>query len=98
MQTEAAISRLRAHEQELRSLGIAHLSLFGSTARGEAGPESDVDLAVRFDAAAGIGMFKLFAIEERLREIVGVPIDLVSEPARRQRFQDQIDRDRVSVF
>ena len=98
MQTEAAISRLRAHEQELRGLGIARLSLFGSAARGDAGPDSDIDLAVSFDAAAGIGMFKLYAIEERLREIVGGRIDLVSEPARRQRFQDQIDRDRVSVF
>ncbi|WP_298692352.1 nucleotidyltransferase family protein [uncultured Sphingomonas sp.] len=98
MQTEAAISRLRAHEQELRGLGIARLSLFGSAARGEAGPDSDIDLAVSFDAAAGIGMFKLYAIEERLREIVGGRIDLVSEPARRRRFQDQIDRDRVRVF
>ncbi len=98
MQAETAISRLRAHEQELRGLGIARLSLFGSTARGEARPDSDVDLAVSFDAAAGIGMFKLFAIEERLREIVGVQIDLVSEPAHRRRFQSQIDRDRVNVF
>jgi uncharacterized protein len=44
MDRETAISLLKAHEAELRRLGVQHLYLFGSTARGEARSDSDVDL------------------------------------------------------
>jgi len=44
MDRPAAIARLKEHETELRQLGVQHLYLFGSTARGEARDDSDVDL------------------------------------------------------
>lgn len=49
MDREHVIARLRAHERQLRDAGIVRLSLFGSTARGEAGPDSDIDLLAAFD-------------------------------------------------
>ena len=42
MDRDAVLERLRAHEAELKAMGLARVSLFGSVARGEAGPESDV--------------------------------------------------------
>ena len=98
MDRNAAISRLKAHEAELRAMGVIGLSLFGSVARGEAGPNSDVDLAARFDPAAEVGMFKYGAIAERLRTLLRAPIDLVGEPARTARMQAEIDRDRALVY
>lgn len=92
------IDRLRTREAELRGLGLAHLSLFGSTARGEARPNSDVDLAATFDPDARVDIFRFAAIESRLRELVGVSVDLVGEPARKPGMQAQIDRDRMRVF
>ena len=56
MEREAAIARLERNKESLRALGLARLSLFGSTARGEASPESDVDLAVTLDRSAGIDL------------------------------------------
>ena len=47
MDRQRIITRLRAHEAELRRAGVLSLSLFGSAARDDAGPASDVDLAVR---------------------------------------------------
>jgi uncharacterized protein len=44
MDRDTAISLLKAHEAELRRLGIQRLYLFGSTARGDARADSDVDL------------------------------------------------------
>lgn len=44
MDPDTAITLLKAHETELRHLGVQYLWLFGSTARGEARPDSDVDL------------------------------------------------------
>jgi len=44
MERDAVITRLQEHEAELRQLGVEHLYLFGSSARGEAREDSDVDL------------------------------------------------------
>ncbi len=44
MDRDTVIARLRAHEQELKSAGVLSLRLFGSVARDEVGPDSDVDL------------------------------------------------------
>lgn len=44
MDRTEAVARLKAHEAELRQLGVQHLYMFGSTARGDAREDSDVDL------------------------------------------------------
>jgi predicted nucleotidyltransferase len=44
MKRDEAISRLKQHEADLKRLGVEHLYMFGSTARGEAKEQSDVDL------------------------------------------------------
>ncbi|MDM7956165.1 nucleotidyltransferase domain-containing protein [Blastomonas sp.] len=98
MDKATAIARLKAHEAELRALGVERLSLFGSTARGEEGPQSDIDLAARFAAVAQVGVFQYAKIADRLEEILTVKVDLVAEPARKPRMQIAIDRDRVDVF
>ena len=56
MEREAAIARLESNQASLRALGLARLLLFGSTARGEASADSDVDLAVTLDQSAGIDL------------------------------------------
>lgn len=98
MDRQTAIDRLRPHEAELRAMGVSGLALFGSTARGEAGPDSDVDLAARFDPAAEVGMVKYGTILEYLRLLLRAPVDLIGEPARTTLMQAEIDRDRAAVF
>lgn len=92
------VMKLKAHEDELRSLGISSLSLFGSVARGEATRSSDVDLSATFDPSRHVGMFDFATIAARLKELLGRPVDLVGEPARKPRMQREIDRDRLRVF
>jgi uncharacterized protein len=98
MDKATAIARLKAHEAELRELGVERLSLFGSTARGEEGPQSDIDLAARFAPETQIGGFAFVAIADRLEMILSTKVDLVAEPARKARMQQHIDRDRIRVF
>jgi predicted nucleotidyltransferase len=98
MDREQVIARLKAHERELRAAGVIQLSLFGSVARGEAGPESDVDVAVKLDRKRGIDLFELGGLNIRLQELLGASVDLITEPTRRPRFQERIDQDRVLVF
>lgn len=102
MERDAILDRLRAHEAELRARGVLGLALFGSSARGEARPGSDVDIAVRLqgDAAArGLaGLRQLDTLRARLAQIVGRPVDLVEEPVERARLSQEIERDRAVAF
>lgn len=98
MNRDDVVSRLRQNQPRLRELGLEQVSLFGSTARGMAGVDSDVDLAVTVDCNAGLDIFRFAAIREHLRRMLGSPVDLVVEPARNARVQAAIDRDRVRVF
>lgn len=95
---EHVIAILRAHEAELRQAGIRRLSLFGSVARGDAEAGSDVDLVAELDPEARIGLFALGALERRLTELVGRPVDLLPEPVERPRLRANIDRDRRHAF
>ena len=95
------IDILRAHEQEFRAHGVSSLSLFGSVARGEANP-GDVDIAIRVgNEFSGPGLDHIRALdelEEKLAKMLGCSVDIVEEPARKPRFQQEIDRDRILAF
>lgn len=92
------IATLRAHEAELRAAGIRRLSLFGSVARGDDEPESDVDLAAELDPEAGIDLVSLVGLERRLGAMLGRPVDLLTEPVEKPRLRANIERDRVRAF
>ena len=95
---DEVIASLQAHAAELRDTGIRHLSLFGSVARGEAGPESDIDLAVELDRDRHITLIGLAGIELRLGALLGRKVDLLSEPIQKPRLRANVDRDRRRVF
>ena len=63
----AEVLRLLAeHGDELAHMGVASLSVFGSVARDEARPDSDIDLLVEFESSAKVGLFKFIDIQEYL--------------------------------
>jgi uncharacterized protein len=95
---EQVIATLRAHEAELRQAGLRSLSLFGSVARGETEADSDIDLAAEFDPAARMDLLQLSALERRIAELVGRPVDLLPEPVEKRRLQDQINQERRRAF
>ena len=97
-QAEQVIDMLRTHEAELREAGIRHLSLFGSVARGDAAPDSDVDLAAELEPDARIGLIGLVALERRLAGLLGRPVDLLPEPVEKARLRASLERDRRLAF
>ena len=72
-----AVDVLAASEPEIRALGVVRLALFGSVARNQARPESDVDLLVQF--AAGAKMYDRFlALSDLLERRLGRRVELVT--------------------
>jgi excisionase family DNA binding protein len=69
---------LQENETRLRRRGVAHVSVFGSTARGEAGADSDVDLAIELDPRKKIDIFDFAAIGAELQRILPFHVDAVS--------------------
>jgi predicted nucleotidyltransferase len=77
---DEAVERLRACEQAIRALGVERLALFGSVLRGEARPDSDIDLLVRFSRGAKT-YDNFLALSELLEERLGRRVDLVTTEA-----------------
>ena len=97
MKRDEAISRLRRHEADLKGLGVAHLYIFGSTARGEARDDSDVDLF--FDYEKGkFGLFELMDVKERAADILGRPADVMTRSSLHPRLRKRIEESAVLVF
>ncbi len=102
MNREQAIETLRGYEPELKAIGVVSASLFGSVARDEAGVDSDVDVVVKLSENFSTGGFDYFwqldQLEKRLSGLLGCKVDVVAEPLRKERFQDEIDRDRRLAY
>ena len=96
--TEQVIGTLRAHEPALRAAGIRALSLFGSVARGEARPDSDIDLVAAFDPAAKMDLIRLVGLERELSDLLGREVQILPAPINKPRLRAEVERDRVRAF
>lgn len=83
-----ALDFFSAHRQDLERLGISSLLVFGSVARDEARPDSDVDLIAVFDRP--IGYMGLIHVERELEQLLGRAVDLATPGMIRQEFRDRI--------
>jgi hypothetical protein len=77
---DEAVRRLATSVPEIRALGVERLALFGSVLRGEARPDSDVDLLVQFSPGAKT-YERFLALSELLEERLGRRVELVTTEA-----------------
>ena len=95
MRRDEALRILREHTAKLHGMGIRSLSLFGSVARDEAGPESDVDVLVEFAEPETFATYmdaKLY-----LEDLFGRRVDLVTQSGLRERIWPYVERERIRV-
>jgi predicted nucleotidyltransferase len=94
MKRDEAISRLQQHEADLKRLGVEHLYMFGSTARDEAGDDSDVDLFLDHEKGK-LGPFELIDVKERAASIL---TDIMTCNSLHPRLRKRIEEAAVLFF
>jgi hypothetical protein len=95
---DSVLEALRAHERELRQLGVSHAAVFGSVARGEAMNDSDVDVLVDLDAERPMGIFEYARLKIYINEILDGTGDVVNRRTLKPMLRDSILRDAVDAF
>ncbi len=79
-----------------RKNDVARLEVFGSTARGEANKDSDVDLLVEISKRKSL--LTLVALERKLSTVLGRKVDLLTEASISPYLREQINRDRRVIY
>jgi len=92
------LQALRAHETELRRLGVRHAAVFGSVARGEARPDSDVDVLVDLDPDLPIGVFEYARLKLYVSELLSGAGDVVNRTSLKPLLRDGILHESVNAF
>lgn len=80
----------------LRRHGVKRAGMFGSFARGEATPESDVDILVELDGQASLLDF--IGIKLELEDVLGRRVDLVEYAAVKPRLRDRVLREEIPIL
>jgi predicted nucleotidyltransferase len=79
MRKEQVIAILKSNEMHLRHLGILRAALFGSLARDEEHPGSDIDILIEVDPEAHITVFDYADLKEHIAGLFAEPVDVVDQ-------------------
>lgn len=97
MKRQEALHRLQAALPRLKAAGVSSLYLFGSTARDEAGPDSDVDLF--FDPAhARLSLFDVMEVRDIVQMEIGQPVDVMTRGSIHPYLRQRIEAEAIQVF
>ena len=95
---EVVLEKLRRSEPDLRRMGVRHASIFGSVARGEARPDSDIDVLVDLDPDRPMGVFEYARLKLTIADLLGGAGDVVNRKTLKPLLRDSILHDSVNAF
>ena len=98
MDRRIVLETLRAHQADLNRQGVVHAALFGSTARGDDRPDSDIDILVELDEEAIADVFAYAGLKRRIAELFDRPVDVVDRAALKGHVRDRVLPDAVYAF
>jgi predicted nucleotidyltransferase len=87
-----------AEEAELRRRGVLHLSVFGSVARGDDRPDSDVDVAVEIETGRSFSLVRMEETRLLLEDALRRRVDLGEIDSFRPQVRAAFERERVTIF
>jgi predicted nucleotidyltransferase len=98
MQREEVLTILRRHAPALRARGVRHAALFGSVARGEARPDSDIDILIEFDPRARVTIYDYVRLKSDIAGLFQETVDVIDRDALKPYLFEPAVRDAVYAF
>lgn len=98
MKSDEVIAILRQHETTLRARGVRHAALFGSVARGDARPDSDVDIMIEFAPDTNLDIFKYAGVMMYIEGLFPGPVDVVDRDALKPLLRAPAANDAIYAF
>ncbi|HMK89929.1 MAG TPA: nucleotidyltransferase domain-containing protein, partial [Methylocystis sp.] len=92
------IAKLREHEADLRAQGVAHAALFGSRARGDHRPDSDIDIMVEIEPEARIGVWGYVGVVHAIQDMFPMRVDVSDKSAQKPHVLPGAERDAIYAF
>ena len=96
MKQVEVLGLVQDHREELQRLGVKSLDIFGSVARDQATPQSDVDILVQLDDS--VGFFEFFQIKHYLEDLLECPVDLGTLDALKEHLKQPVLESMIHVF
>jgi uncharacterized protein len=98
MNKQDVIDTLVGHKDELHARGVRHAALFGSVARGESRPDSDIDIMIELDPEAKIDVFQYAGIKMYIEGLFEIPVDVVDREALKTYVRTPATSDAIYAF
>ena len=98
MEKQDILARLQENEAALRARGVAHAALFGSLARGEQRPDSDIDIMVEIAPGARVGVFEYVGIVRFIEEMFPTRVEVANREGLKSLVRPSAERDAIYAF
>src|SRR5271163_503937 len=98
MKRDEILQMLKEREADLRAHGVTHAALFGSVARDEQRPDSDIDILVDLDPAVVATMFGYAGLKDYVASLFQGPVDVIDRQALKPRVRPRATADAIYAF
>ena len=98
MDRQSIIATLKKHQAELERQGVKHVALFGSAARGDAEPGSDIDIMIDLDPEAHLGVYEYVSLKDYIGGLFEGPVDVVNREGLKPYIRPMALTDAVYAF
>lgn len=95
---EKLLAELRKLKRDLEREGVTHVALFGSRARRDNRPDSDVDLLIDIDEARKFSLIDLVGVAQKVEDHLGLPANIFMRRSLAPDFVACVRREQVPVF